>query len=337
MRINFILLLYLFVWIVVDYVLAIESLKNWLIISYFLVQRWFDMFSLFFWLVDHLPLEPPSLLAQLLHLLTDKYKYEYGYNSTCSTRPLTSAAVSSCLASSLSRAPSPFSCCSTTRWSTDSQIIPLLRMSRRNVLSQPPPLEVIVSLIHFLIVSLTWWLCAWTECTSWGRHWRGNSGGEPKTVPIREPIESAGNSRMIKMSIEHSTSPLLLILNCWQCINWIETYIQREFLQLCVALDLCNIINSKANHQIHDDDRHDEDEAKEDEGGVGWEGDHLGILVVFLRRLLGVVVLGEDSLKLVLSNHHHHRLQYRVWSRVKCHLEKRKFKCLIWNAMKPPD
>ena len=39
MRIDFILLLYLFVWIVVDYVLAIESLKKGLIISYFLVQR----------------------------------------------------------------------------------------------------------------------------------------------------------------------------------------------------------------------------------------------------------------------------------------------------------
>ena len=108
-----------------------------------------------------------------------------------------------------------------------------------------------------------------------------------------------------------------------------QTHVQREFLQLSVVLDLGNVVNRKTDHQVHDDDRHDEDKGEEDEGRVGGEGDHLGGLEVRCLGVFRVVVLGEDSLELVFADHHHHRLQHGIGSRVKCHLEGKIMKSLF--------
>ena len=90
---------------------------------------------------------------------------------------------------------------------------------------------------------------------------------------------------------------------------------------ICPDLYLLNVIYGETHEQVGDNNGHDEGEEDEQDGGVVGEGDVLRQNAVLSGIHGGVIMLGEHSLPLELSDHHHIRLDHRPGWGVKCKLK----------------
>ena len=100
-----------------------------------------------------------------------------------------------------------------------------------------------------------------------------------------------------------------------------EGYIEGELCKLSIVLDRNDVVDSQTDQHVHDDYGHHEDEDDEDKAGVDREGVVPRLQSVLCLANFPVVVLREDSLKLVFPDHHHKGLEQCLRRVIKCKLK----------------
>ena len=106
-----------------------------------------------------------------------------------------------------------------------------------------------------------------------------------------------------------------------------KTYVEGELRKLGIVLDLNNVVDSQTDQHVHDDYGHHEDEGNEDEARVDREGVVPRLQSVLCLGIFPVVVLCEDSLKIVFPDHHHKGLEQCLRRGIKCTLKGEIKKC----------